>query len=368
VARQDASPLDGFATSDVRVLDVQGGELDAGQWTSVLQQGAAMGLKVSTKVEAVAWEGETVRAVARWSLHRGMRQGASIAMARQEVVAHDVWVRIGAEWRLRRSAAVRSKIWVNGELFDDAKATTPLEPAQRDAIAGEVRARAIPFDTVMAGSGFDDLSALSEMIGDARIVALGEATHGTAEFFRMKHRLFEYLVEKKGFTVFAFEANWPLVEIADRYIKTGEGSAAAALREIGFWIWATDGRGARPARMDACLQCRSGPHQASVVHGFRHAASGGGRQVCHRGVQTARHTEIEAIKAYYDGAADMYKRIAPLEGDKDMSEAEKAKLRANVAAGLKLVEQHREVFLRRFTPAEYARVSWPRLMLRTSGS
>jgi ketosteroid isomerase-like protein len=136
VARQDASPLDGFATSDVRVLDVQGGELDAGQWTSVLQQGAAMGLKVSTKVEAVAWEGETVRAVARWSLHRGMRQGASIAMARQEVVAHDVWVRIGAEWRLRRSAAVRSKIWVNGELFDDAKATTPLEPAQRDAIAG----------------------------------------------------------------------------------------------------------------------------------------------------------------------------------------------------------------------------------------
>ena len=47
------------------------------------------------------------------------------------------------------------------------------------------------------------------MIGDAHIVSLGEATHGTAEFFRMKHRLVEFLASEMGFTVFAIEANMP---------------------------------------------------------------------------------------------------------------------------------------------------------------
>ena len=45
----------------------------------------------------------------------------------------------------------------------------------------------------------------------------------------MKHRLLEYLVEKKGFTVFAIEGNWPEAETADRYMEGGEGEAVAAL-------------------------------------------------------------------------------------------------------------------------------------------
>lgn len=59
----------------------------------------------------------------------------------------------------------------------------------------------IPIATVEAGHGFADLQALKEIIGDARIVSLGESTHGNREIFQMKHRLVEYLAGELGFTI-----------------------------------------------------------------------------------------------------------------------------------------------------------------------
>lgn len=49
--------------------------------------------------------------------------------------------------------------------------------------------RDIPIRTVEAGNGFEDLEPLRETIGDARVVAPGEATQGTREFFQLKHRM-----------------------------------------------------------------------------------------------------------------------------------------------------------------------------------
>ncbi|WP_373069433.1 hypothetical protein [Gemmatimonas sp.] len=66
-----------------------------------------------------------------------------------------------------------------------------------------------PFSTDAPGSGFDDLAEIGAIVGNARVVAFGEATHGTREFFRMKHRAFEYLVERQGFTHFSIEATMP---------------------------------------------------------------------------------------------------------------------------------------------------------------
>jgi len=54
-------------------------------------------------------------------------------------------------------------------------------PAQIDWI----RRNAVAFDTVKAGRGFEDLQPLRQLIGDARIVALGEPTHGSREVFQM---------------------------------------------------------------------------------------------------------------------------------------------------------------------------------------
>ena len=62
------------------------------------------------------------------------------------------------------------------------------------------------------------MDALLERIGDARLVLLGEASHGSAEFYRMRARITRALIERKGFTVVALEADWPDAARVNRYI------------------------------------------------------------------------------------------------------------------------------------------------------
>jgi erythromycin esterase len=84
-----------------------------------------------------------------------------------------------------------------------------------------------------------DLALFADIVGNARIVALGESTHGTREFFQVKHRLLEYLVRVHGFRVFALEANQLAVERTNRYVEGGEGTGAQALRAV-FGLWNTE--------------------------------------------------------------------------------------------------------------------------------
>ena len=111
--------------------------------------------------------------------------------------------------------------------------------ARHAAAVGWLKDHAIPLATVRAGSGFDDLAPLREIVGDARVVALGEATHGTREFFQMKHRLLEFLVSGAGFTAFGIEATARSVR-SDRYALTGDGDPARALAGLYFWTWNTE--------------------------------------------------------------------------------------------------------------------------------
>ncbi len=112
-------------------------------------------------------------------------------------------------------------------------------PPPEDVVRWVART-AIPLTTVEAGHGFDDMRPLDKLVGGARIVALGEATHGTREFFQMKHRMLEYLVEKKGFRIFAIEANLPEARRVNEYVLHGTGSATAALSGMYFWTWDTE--------------------------------------------------------------------------------------------------------------------------------
>src|SRR5262245_44123546 len=70
-----------------------------------------------------------------------------------------------------------------------------------------LRTHAIPLQTPEASRGFADMQALKKVVGNARIVALGEATHGTREFFQLKHRMLEFLASEMGFTISSIEAN-----------------------------------------------------------------------------------------------------------------------------------------------------------------
>ena len=99
---------------------------------------------------------------------------------------------------------------------------------------------AIRLETVEAGHGFADLQPLKQIIGPARIVALGEATHGTREFFQLKHRMLEFLVTEMGFNIFAIEATMPESLDINNYVLTGQGDSEKALAGLYFWTWDTE--------------------------------------------------------------------------------------------------------------------------------
>jgi erythromycin esterase len=103
-----------------------------------------------------------------------------------------------------------------------------------------IAANQVPLATADPTGDVADLRPLAATIGDARVVALGEATHGTREFFQLKHRMLDYLVAEKGFTVFAFEAGFPEGRDIDDYVIDGDGDAARAVAGLGYWPWSTE--------------------------------------------------------------------------------------------------------------------------------
>jgi erythromycin esterase len=96
-----------------------------------------------------------------------------------------------------------------------------------------------PLKTVEAGRGFADMEPLTKIVGNARIVALGEATHGTREFFRLKPRMIEFLATRMGFTILLIEANMPEAYRLNDYVVNGKGDPAHLLKGMYFWTWDT---------------------------------------------------------------------------------------------------------------------------------
>ncbi|MHC4941235.1 MAG: erythromycin esterase family protein [Planctomycetota bacterium] len=105
---------------------------------------------------------------------------------------------------------------------------------------GWLEENAVAFKTVEAGNGFDDLAFLKKVIGDARIVSLGETTHGSREIFQMKHRLLEFLATEMGFSIFSIEACMPESYAVNDYVEFGKGDPKQLIRGMYFWTWRTE--------------------------------------------------------------------------------------------------------------------------------
>lgn len=117
----------------------------------------------------------------------------------------------------------------------DGTASAPV-PEQLDWL----RTHGVPFATDDPAGDLADLEPLREIVGDARIVALGECTHGTREVFRMKHRILRFLAEEMGFSVFSIEANLPEAYAVGDWVAGGEGDPAEAVAGMYFWTWNTE--------------------------------------------------------------------------------------------------------------------------------
>ncbi len=119
--------------------------------------------------------------------------------------------------------------------------TPPSEPTIQpttDPTTWPARA-AVPLDSLAADAPTTDLQPLHHVLGGVRIVGLGEATHGTREFFRLKHRPLAFLVRESGCTALAMEASESAAPAVDAYVRHGIGSAPAAVAGLGFWTWRT---------------------------------------------------------------------------------------------------------------------------------
>lgn len=105
--------------------------------------------------------------------------------------------------------------------------------AAREAI----RAAAVPLT-----GGENDWDGLMELVGDARLVLLGEASHGTHEFYRARAEITRRLVTERGFTAVAVEADWPDAYRVNRYVRgagadTTPEEALGGFKRFPQWMW-----------------------------------------------------------------------------------------------------------------------------------
>lgn len=84
-----------------------------------------------------------------------------------------------------------------------------------------------------------DVGPLLERIGDCPVVLLGEASHGTSEFYRMRAHITRELIVRKGFTVVAVEADWPDAARIDAWVRQRPPSPPGftAFSRFPTWMW-----------------------------------------------------------------------------------------------------------------------------------
>jgi len=89
-----------------------------------------------------------------------------------------------------------------------------------------------------------DLDAIIDAVGEARVVLLGEASHGTSEFYTMRAAITRRLLTEKGFSFIAVEGDWPACYELNRFVKGMPGTperaeeALRAFRRWPSWMWA----------------------------------------------------------------------------------------------------------------------------------
>lgn len=110
----------------------------------------------------------------------------------------------------------------------------------RQSLTATVKSCAVPFETN------DDLTMLIDEIGDAKTVLLGEASHGTSEFYSVRAALTKRLIIEKGFSVIAVEGDWPSAQHVNRYIKGYDKESKEtkdvlkAFNRWPTWMWANE--------------------------------------------------------------------------------------------------------------------------------
>jgi protein-L-isoaspartate(D-aspartate) O-methyltransferase len=139
------------------------------------------------------------------------------------------------QYREEKLAGVRFVPLIGEEGWEDRAEPPRTAPAVGVALPDRVAKAAKP----LAGIDDADLDPLLARIGDARIVLVGEPTHGTSEFYRFRARLSRELIERRGFTIIAAKADWPDAARIDHYVRHLDTPPAEwrAFSRFPTWMW-----------------------------------------------------------------------------------------------------------------------------------
>lgn len=126
---------------------------------------------------------------------------------------------------------------LDGKPMVPHRAAQPLriKATERRSLAALIRESAEPIGDI------DDaeLGPILDRIGGAHVVLLGEATHGTSEFYRMRNRITRSLIVERGFNVVAIEGDWPDVSAIDRQVRPGllPPREGPTFQRFPTWMW-----------------------------------------------------------------------------------------------------------------------------------
>ena len=142
--------------------------------------------------------------------------------------------------------AVGESFWDFTQVSDDEVRQLLATPTVGIATArlriAETPAEVVERCAVDAPAGVPPAEALEEIIGDARVVLIGESSHGTAEFYRARAEITKWLIEEKGFCAVAAEADWPDAYRVNRYVRglghdTSPEEALRGFERFPAWMW-----------------------------------------------------------------------------------------------------------------------------------
>lgn len=253
------------------------------------------------------------------------------------------WLSVDGEGLVQRSVKVSGDVGARAQIVLEA---SPRAPAP-DEVVSWLKEKALPIRTSEPGGATDDLAPLVSAFGNARVIGVGEATHGTREFTRFKHRLVEHLAGAPGGVVVAWEANFAKAEAIDEYLQTGKGTAEDAIRNM-FRVWQTD------EVLDLLKWIRT--YNADPRHPGKIRLKG-------YDVQGAR-ASLAAVRAYLrrvDPSSEaLLGALAPLDADTntqgmiDLTDAQKTETGAAAASLVDRFAAQRDAYVARSSAAAYA--------------
>ncbi|BBY62215.1 erythromycin esterase family protein [Mycolicibacterium helvum] len=140
--------------------------------------------------------------------------------------------------------AVGESFWDFSQVTDDEVRELLSRPTigRPVPLAGQSAADLVAHAAINAPAGVPPREVLDDLIGDARVVLIGESSHGTHEFYEARAEITKWLIEEKGFNAVAAEADWPDAYRVNRYVQ-GLGNDATAEEALrGFerfpaWMW-----------------------------------------------------------------------------------------------------------------------------------